>query len=301
MVRARPRRRHARRSASTNCDSREASARGSSRSACRRAGRQVGEDERLQRRDGFVADQPGAGGAIEMGALAGERGDEAGGEGRVGGGGQPVVVADPGDHRSANTLRCQRRGRPARFALDPVVDQSHGERGAGRIAAIAQVAQPAEAVQGIEPQRAPRPRAATADRRIGCTAPRRRVSLAQQAGCSPDRPARYRAPRRRSFWACRSPGSGNKGGRRAASGRICRSRWELPWSARPGTERMGRAPAVKGSPGRRISEATSVIFSVLFGPVGISAGRSRGFEFNRPGWPWRCLKEAPARPQTPAP
>ena len=44
-----------------------------------------------------------------------------------------------------------------------------------------------------------------------------------------------------------------------------------------GTERMGRAPAVKGSPDRRMSEATSVIFSVLFGPMAHPpAGRGVG-------------------------
>jgi alkanesulfonate monooxygenase SsuD/methylene tetrahydromethanopterin reductase-like flavin-dependent oxidoreductase (luciferase family) len=46
---------------------------------------------------------------------------------------------------------------------------------------------------------------------------------------------------------------------------------------RLGTERMGRAPAVKGSPDRRMSEATSVIFSVLFGPMAHPpAGRGVG-------------------------
>ncbi len=100
-----------------------------------------------------MADQARAHRALEMSALAGEREHEAGGEARIGGGRQPVVMADPGDDALGQDFAPPRHGRPAPFAIGPVVDQADGERGGGRIAAIAQVAQPAEAVQGIEPQR----------------------------------------------------------------------------------------------------------------------------------------------------
>ncbi|TMJ21835.1 MAG: hypothetical protein E6G95_21495 [Alphaproteobacteria bacterium] len=114
----------------------------------------VGEDHRLQHRHRLVADQPAAHHPPEMCALAGERQHEAPGEALVGGGGQPVVVADPVDHARGHHLALPAERRPAPFAVAPVVDQPHGECRRPGIAAVAQIAQPAEAVQAVEPERA---------------------------------------------------------------------------------------------------------------------------------------------------
>ena len=113
---------------------------------------QVDEDQRLEGSDRLVADQAGVQRAPEMGALAGEREDEAGRKARIGGGRQPVVVADPRDDALGQHLALPGDGRPAALAVRPVVDQPDGQCRRGGIAAIAQVAQPAKAVQGIHPQ-----------------------------------------------------------------------------------------------------------------------------------------------------
>ena len=237
-----------------------------------------------------------------MRALAGEREHQAGGEARIGRRRQPVVVADPRHDALGQHVAPPGGGRPAPFAIGPVVDQADGEQGGGRIAAIAQVAQPAEAVQGIEPKRRARPRAATAGRPI--RAPRRRAAAGQKL-------AHEQALARRRI---ARPGVGRHGeeafGRAVAQGQGIEAGAEQPAAefaalagrrlgrtleAGRGTERMGRAPAVNGSPDRRISEATSVIFSVLFWSDGASTGRSRGR---------RSLPDpdghgdAPGRPQT---
>src|SRR5438270_698928 len=79
--------------------------------------------------------------ALEVRALAGERQDEASGEARIAGGRQPFIVADPGNDALAEHVAPPGDGRPAPFALDPVVDQAVGECRCAGIAAIAQVAQ----------------------------------------------------------------------------------------------------------------------------------------------------------------
>ena len=116
---------------------------------------------------------------------------------------------------TASTSRFQLARRPAPFALDPVVDQVHGERGAprhrrsraGRAARQSRSAHRATACRHAR-------RGATAGRRSA--APRRRPGRGPAArrppaaGRPPDRPARDRAPRRRSFAGCDGPASGNR-------------------------------------------------------------------------------------------
>ena len=133
----------------------------------------IGEDHRLQHQHRLVADQPGARDAAQMGALAAER------RARSAPGSRDRPQR-PASRSGGSSGRC---ARPAPRASSSSGDQRHsrsiqsstrctasdGRRG---IAAVAQVAQPGEAVQGIEPQRADAARAATADRRSA--APRRR-------------------------------------------------------------------------------------------------------------------------------
>ncbi len=113
---------------------------------------QVGEHHRLQPGDGLMADQASAQRAFEMPALAGQREDEAGGEARIGGARQPLVVADPRNDSLGQHVAAPGDGRPAPLAFDPVVDQAGGEHGSAGIAAVAQVAQPAKTVQQVEPE-----------------------------------------------------------------------------------------------------------------------------------------------------
>ena len=247
---------------------REISARGSSRNACRRAGRQVGEDHRLHHLYGLVADQPGARDTTQMGALAAERQHEPPREGLVGGSGQPVVVADPVTMRDGHHVALPALGRPAPFALDPVVDEVHGERRRGGIAAVTQVAQPGEAVQGVEPQRR---RAFALPRRIGALR-RHRADLAmgQQlahratAARPPDRPARDRARRRRSSWGCDGRASGNKTASPAATDRIG-SGTGVPRLGERGSGWAGTRPPTDHRTGG--NSATSVILLLAFGPA----------------------------------
>ena len=88
-----------------------------------------------------------------MHALAGNREHETGGEAGIGRGGQPVEMADPRDHAPGQHLAFPGVGRPAPLAIGPVVNQAHRDGSRRGIAAVAQVAQPAKAVQRIEPQR----------------------------------------------------------------------------------------------------------------------------------------------------
>ena len=272
---------------------RRASARGSSRSACRRAGRPG------RRRSAPSAPPPphGRPGRCARRARrwarwrASEKTKRAAKPGSAAVG-QPVVVADP-------RRRC---ARPARRAASMAGDQRHSRSiqsstrrtasgGGAGIAAIAQVAQPAEAVQGVEPERGRRPRAATADRRdSGATAPElpwARSSPMQQA-LAGRRIARPGVGRHGEEAARRAVAQGQgieAGGEQPAAEFAAlagRRLGDARGRGRVGTERMGRAPAVKGSPDRRMSEATSVIFSVLFWSDGASTGRSRG---------WRSLPD----------
>ena len=130
----------------------------------------------------------------------------------------------------------------------------------------------------------------------GATAPalpRARSSPSEQALAGRlNRPARCRAPRRRSCAACRSPGSGNRGGRPAASGRICRPR-RRPWRA--GWARSGWA-------GRRPSRAHRTVACLRQRASSFLFFWSDG-RIHRPVEGWRSLPDpnrhgdAPARPQ----
>jgi len=113
---------------------------------------EIREDQRLQRGNRLVPDQAGAHRPPEMGALAGEREHEARGEARIGSGRQPVVMADPRNDALGQHVAPPAHRRPTAFMVGPVVDQAGGERRSGRIAAVAQVTQPAKAVQRIEPE-----------------------------------------------------------------------------------------------------------------------------------------------------
>ena len=138
---------------------------------------EVGEDQRLVHRDRFVADHAAARDAAQMHALAAERKDETGREPGIGRRGHPFVVPDPGDHARRQHVALPRHRRPAPFAVGPVVDQLRGQQRPVWIAIVAQVAQPGEAVQPIEP-----------DRRGTGTLPRRIVRIGQdRAAAAADR------------------------------------------------------------------------------------------------------------------
>ena len=211
---------------------------------------QVGKDQRLQRRDRLVADQAGARHALEMRALAGEREDQAGGEARIGRRRQPVVVADPRDDALGQDFAPPGGGRPAPFAIGPVVDQADGERGGGRIAAIAQVAQPGEAVQGIEPKRRS---AGALPRRVGRFGRHRARAAARQELAHEQALADRRIAR---------PGVGRHGeeasGRAVAQGQGIEAGGEQPAAEFPALagRRLGRAAGHGADgPGYRPSKA----------------------------------------------
>ncbi len=195
---------------------------------------------------------------------------------RIGGGSHPFVVADPGDDAGGDHVALPRHRRPAPFLVGPVVDQPRGQQAAPpRIAAVAQIAQPAEIRSGHRATAATRRRAATADRpesgRTVPALPQAENSPAMSNRCpqQPDRRASRRAPQRRSFVASCSRASGNRETSPGTSGRACGPSLmaDLPADLavrRAGTERIGRAPETKGSPGRLVSEATSDIRFVLW-------------------------------------
>ena len=168
----------------------------------------------------------GAGGAAQMHALAGDGKDEAVGEVRVGRRGQPVEMADPRHDALGQHLALPGAGRPAPFAVGPVVDQADGDGRRRGVAAVAQVAQPGKAVQRIEPQRIgarPLPgRIAAGGRRLRRPRRRRRTRPPPGAGPGRGRPARDRAPRQRSSWASGGPASGSRAASPASSGRTGR-------------------------------------------------------------------------------
>ena len=107
----------------------------------------IGDHQRLQDGHRLVTDHAGARGTAQMHALARQRIDEAAGEGRIGRSGQPVEMPDPGDNALGQDIAPPGDRREAPLAVGPVVDQAHRQRGGPRLAAIAQVTQPAEFVE----------------------------------------------------------------------------------------------------------------------------------------------------------
>ena len=123
----------------------------------------------------------------------------------VGGGGEEVVMAEPGGDARADHVRAM-RDRVQRRRGDPLADQGAGAQQRGRGADLAQVAQPGEAVRrggedAARPPRWPSCPAATARRRR--PTPSRRAAAARRA---PRRRARHRAsagsarPARATCW-----------------------------------------------------------------------------------------------------